>query len=189
LTGSRFFVVSTFLAFLTATLLGVWTIQNLLFRQYVSQVTEDLRVINSATRDATDSMSTDERILSLRTQLARLNAQLDRQTRTRAGLVDQARAATDAAAVGEILEELGAVIRQSQETQAAAQDALLDLTDQYAIKIHALEQRTGGGGFDFWAGLVAVVGLLGAVSTMALGWRKDAREAADARRRERPGAP
>jgi hypothetical protein len=59
------------------------------------------------------------------------------------------------------------VIRQSQETQAAAQDALLDLTDQYAIKIHALEQRTGGGGFDFWAGLVAVVGLLGAVST----WR------------------
>jgi hypothetical protein len=130
LTGSRFFVVSTFLAFLTATLLGVWTIQTLLYRQQVNQLTADLQAIVGAARVATDRISTDDRIHALRRQLAQLHVQLDEHIATRAGLADQALAATDAAAVGEILEQLREVIQQSRQTQAAAQDALLDLTDQ-----------------------------------------------------------
>lgn len=189
MTGSRFFVVAVALAFLSATLVGVWTIQNVLLRQQVNQITDELREILSATRDATGEMTTDERILAFRAQLVDLNSQLDRQLHTRGLLLDRARLEDNVEALHAVLEEMREVIEQSQQTQRDAQLALLGLTEQYGIKINELERSTGAVGFDFLAGLGAALGLIGAVSAMALGWRKDAREAAEARHREKEAGP
>jgi DNA anti-recombination protein RmuC len=179
--GSRSLIVG--FALLTATLIGVWTIQNHLFRREVAGLVSEVRDILDRTQLDAVPASTAERILELRAELESLNAGLQAQLGTRRGLIDQASTAETIESVHELLDEMRTVIEQSQALQGQAQRALRQLTDEYARRISEIERQSAGAPRDLLGRIGTVLALVGAISVMALGWRKDAREAAEARKK------
>lgn len=183
MSGTRLLVAV--LALLAATLVGFWTIQNHLYRQEVITIVSEVGDMLRRAQVASLPTSTDERILELRTELVSLNAGLDAQLQTRSGLIDLALAGENVESMHELLNEMKIVIEQSRQFQSELQRALMSLTDQYARKISEIEQQSSGAArtVDLLGRAGTVLALIGSISVMALGWRKDAREAAESRRK------
>ena len=82
-----------------------------------------------------------------------------------------------------VLEELRILSAESRELQSEAMVTLMQLTDAHARKIAELEEKARPG-YDLGrvASVTPLVGLIGALSVVLPGWRKDLREADAARR-------
>lgn len=187
MTGSRLFMVGTVVAVVSALFMGLAAVQNILFRAEIRDILRSAPALAAEVPGMAEAQKVDQQILSLRERLTAINVELGQVTASRAALVRPDRVAAAEESIDEarrILLELQELIARSQGLQGEATQTLMQLTDAYARKIGALEEKAqSGSDLGLVASVTPLVGLIGALSVMLLGWRKDLREAAADRRR------